>query len=141
MEKDLINQIVSKLYEMTKLDQIIWQLEKNSKSHYTYQYKTEDGQTKFKIELSIDENLNLYTHDMWWLYIYNKNLSDGNVGVYSGKNQLVTLIVKELYSKYTKPIITSKSQEKELNIILNSLDMQGIRDGKIEKILTDRGTL
>lgn len=140
MKKELIDQIVSRLYEMTKLKEIIWSLEKKYHPHYTYTYLSEDGETKFRIELSVDENNKLYSHEMWFLYIYNKNLSEGQLYVYSRNNHQVNKLVVELFNQYTLPNLISVNQEIELNMILNSLDKRGMRNNKIEKILTDKDT-
>lgn len=139
MQQELVNQIVSKLHDMTKSQKVIWTLQTKSHPHYTYIYKSEDD-TKFKVELSVDENNALYSHGMWFLWIYNQNLTEGQLYVYSKNNHKVTNLIEEIYNQYTSPNLVSVNQEIELNKILNSLDKQEVRDYKIEKILTDKDT-
>lgn len=135
MEKEYIDQILSRLLEMTKKKSIIWNIDSNSQQNYRLSTKTEDGLTKFTAEVSLDEHLNLNGHDMWWIYIYNIELSDGKIAIYSRREPIVNNIIQEIYNLYIKPKVTIVDQSKILNKILNSLDLENIRDEKIGSIL------
>jgi len=135
MEKEYIDQILSRLLEMTKKKSIIWNIDSNSQQNYRLSTKTEDDLTKFTAEVSLDEHLNLNGHGMWWIYIYNIELSDGKIAIYSGREPIVNNIIQEIYNLYIKPQVTIVDQSKVLNKILNSLDLENIRDEKIGSIL------
>jgi len=138
MEKEIIKEIINRLYLMTKSKRISWILDSNTRTNYKYSAHSTDGITKFNLEISIDDVGNLNNHTSWWIYIRNKNLIDGSCPVYSGEVAQVFDIIKEVYNSYTKPIILNVNQSPILNDILNSLDKIQIRDDKIQKILTDK---
>lgn len=134
MDKELLNNISSRLYEMTLSDEVSWKLSQKSKN--SYKFACEIDKTTFKMEIYVDEDSgSIANHDMWWLYIYNENLNDGYSSMFSNNHPYVSKIANLLHSKYVKQNLNNKSQEVILNGILNSLGKDQIRDTKIENIL------
>ena len=142
MEKELLTEIIERLYQMTKAGSITWVRNKNTRTHYNYSAYSDDTLTKFNLEISLDDEQKLNSHNLWWIFIYNSNLIDGSIGVYSGKIPTVNDIVQEIYQQYIVPSLKPIGQHQELalNNILNSLDKEGVRDNRIQKILKDTNT-
>lgn len=135
MEQEIAKNIIKKLLELTKSDKINWNLVKNTLQTYNFQYQSELDQTRFTIEITINTEQKFPSHNAWWLYIYDKNLIDGKYSAYSGNISYVTDLANQIYWKYIQPNLKPIDQSVALNNILNGLDLQNIRDSKIQKII------
>lgn len=139
MDSEYINLILSRLIKLTKDSLVTWMQEKsNTQKILKFFCHNESEDTKFTIELCLDDDLKMFGHGMWHLYIYNNELVDGKISVYSGNEPLVKELAELLNKLYILPIVKKKNQDMVLNKILNSLDLENIRDEKINSILTKR---
>lgn len=134
MENQYLHKITSKILEMTQKGLITWKIDSSTSKSYRLSCQSDDL-TKFATEISLNDNLELNSHGMWWIYIYNKELVEGKTTIYSGKEPLVTKVIEEIYKIYIEPNKQTVDQSNTLNKILNSLDIVNIRDQKIKSIL------
>ncbi len=138
MKEELLNKILESLYEGTKEGALIWQLKKsifNSETCHNMNTFSTDGKTEFKLEIVLDDNLNLRTGTH--LYIRNEKITDGCVSIPSWKNTTLKELEKVVFDNFVKPTLKTKSNnEYVLGNILNSIgSKEYMRDKKLEQIL------
>ena len=141
MKNDKIEEIVSVLINSTKLDISVWEIKStifNSDLNRYFVTKSEDGKTRFEIQITIDDNYQLKSYYNS-LYIYNDNLLNGLLLVHADDYSVIKDLHILMYNKYVYPNLPKKLQSKALVDILQGISKQGIRDIRISKIISKEG--
>lgn len=136
--KENIENMISNLIDATKSGGIIWK-DISDSSKFKYERKlesiSEDGLTKFSIEIKYRLSTNNWKIEDPSLWVYNKNLPGGSHYVYSesykGNKELRDLL-KNLYCQDLNPTINDVSDI--FDDISKNISISTIRDTKINKI-------
>lgn len=139
--KDKLQQILDNLIDGTKKGYIKWKLRNtvfNSDTIYNMYYISDDGKTEFRIEIDLEDDLSSMTNATKSLRINNDDLVDNGV-VISGYDFKDTRVLSDLvYRKFVRTL-AQKNIPKQgvLDSILNNINIQQMREDKIDDILSD----
>jgi hypothetical protein len=136
-----IKQIIDSLIEGTKSGYIKWYLRPstfNSDTKHNMSYDSDDGNTRFDLEVGLENSLLRVKGTTPYLYIHNDDLVDDRLQIsgydYEELNELRELI----YRVFIKPKVTKNLPKTGvLDGILGNINKQYIRQEKIDDILSD----
>lgn len=139
--KDKLQQILDNLIDGTKKGYITWKLINsmfNSDTRYNMHYISDDGKTEFRIDIRLENDLSGMSGATRDVRINNDDLVDGYI-VISGYDFNDTKILADLvYRKFVRTL-AKKNIPKQgvLDSILNNINIQQMREDKIDDILSD----
>jgi hypothetical protein len=137
------NDILESLIENTLSGDIQWKeyntIFSSDTKHY-YIYSTEDKETEFHLEISLDKSLSS-VNDSCTLTIKNDDIIDNYLFLFSSKYKLVKDLSDIIFKSNIMPNIAIKKQDNVLDKIINSLGTKSSRrNDKLEKLLGDKNT-
>jgi hypothetical protein len=135
---DYTKEIIETLIENTKSNIIDWIPCQNlfsSDTKHHFKYHSEDGKTKFQIEIQIEVKSSTIKNGSC-LTIRNDNIIDKCIFIHGYGNTQVLKLAELIFNSKIKPTLLIKNQDLVFDDILNSLGTKSSRrDKKIDEIL------
>lgn len=139
MSQEKLNKIVDSVYKSTVSGLLKWSIRNslfNSDTRHRYESMSDDGITKFYVEVCLKNDLTFDSRSSTYVNICNEKMLDKGAYIHSDKCPSIKLIEEWIYRNHIKPSIKISDQDSVMDDILNGIDISGNRDKKIDTILS-----
>jgi|ERR1035437_1343945 hypothetical protein len=138
MSKDKLDQMVSGIYDSTTNGTLQWKIRQsvfNSDTCHGYEAISPDGITKFRCEVSLNNDMTVEKDKYAFISVKNPNMIDGGMYLYNSDYPLIQSIFEWIYNNHICALIKVPDQDKAIDDILGVIGKSGNRDRKIGTLL------